>query len=142
MSPSFAHPRSRCQHPSLGWFALALLVTVGCDQGPQLFEVRGTVQFRGQPVTYGVINFFPSDGGRALGGPLQSDGGYRFELPEGEYGVIINAPSPLPPGWKEGDPVPTGKPLVPPKYSRVRTSGLTATVSPGDDSIQINYDLQ
>ena len=75
------------------------------------------------------------------GGPIGADGFYSVTLPPGEYKVRIDAPAPLPPGWKEGQPLPasTLRP-VPESYANFDTSGLTATVT-GESSQKVDFAL-
>ena len=111
----------------LGLLSVAL---VGCGgSGAGGTTLKGAVSYKGAPVTSGVINFVKS-GDRPLGGGIKPDGTYEFELPPGDYQVLINAPAPLPPDWKEGDPLPRKPPLVPENFSSFGTSGLTVTVGP------------
>ncbi|HEX6961089.1 MAG TPA: hypothetical protein VF175_04430, partial [Lacipirellula sp.] len=63
----------------------------GCGGGEPVTEVHGTITFNGKPVTAGLINF-QAEGGQPLGGEIQSDGTYRYELPPGEYQVRIDTP--------------------------------------------------
>lgn len=106
--------------------SLAALIG-GCGGGEPTTDISGKVTYNGQPVTSGLINFMPEKG-RPLGGGLQSDGTYAFEAPPGNYQVRVDAPAPLPEGYKEGDPMPNLPRLVPEKYANYGTSGLTATV--------------
>jgi hypothetical protein len=47
------------------------LFIAGCGSGePATYEVRGTVEWKGEPVTDGYVNFFP-DGGQ----PVKADAG-------------------------------------------------------------------
>jgi hypothetical protein len=111
--------------------SLAILFFAGCGGGPDTTTVSGKVSFEGKPVGDAVINF-QARGAKPLGGATNSDGTYSFDLPAGEYQVRIDAPAPLPPGWKEGDPEPPPAPrAVPEKYASYGTSGLTATVTDG-----------
>jgi hypothetical protein len=127
------------------WRAKLLLISVslclaGCSGGGDTTSVEGKVTYNGQPVTTGLINFMPKNGGRPLGGGINADGTYSFDLPPGEYQVRIDAPAPLPEGYKEGDPMPNLPPLVPEMYANYNTSGLTATVT-GEGAQTIDFDL-
>lgn len=109
------------------------LTAIGCGASEGGTHLQGVVSYKGAPVTSGVINFVKA-GSRPLGGALKSDGAYAFDMPPGEYQVLINAPAPLPAGWKEGDPLPKAPPLAPEKFASFGTSGLTVSV--GQDSPQ------
>jgi hypothetical protein len=116
---------------------LAALVG-GCGGNGPTTEVSGKVTYEGKSVTSGLINFMP-DQGRPLGGGIQPDGTYSFEAPPGNYQVRIDAPAPLPEGYKEGDPLPNAPRLVPEKFANYGSSGLTATVTDeGGQTIDFN----
>jgi len=122
----------------------ALAMLAGCG-GESTTGVSGSVTFNGKPVTAGVINFLPSKG-QPLGGALQPDGTFSFDLPPGEYKVRIDSPAPAAAGSQEtsavSSSIPTPQPAsgkpgeaqVPPQYASYETSGLTLTV--GDESSQ------
>jgi len=115
---------------ALGLLYIVTFFLSGCSSG-NTTTVTGKITYKGAPVPDGIINFMPS-GGRPIGGPIQSDGTYSYELPPGDYQVRIDAPAPLPSGFKEGDPLPPASArLVPEQYASYNSSGLTATV---DDS--------
>lgn len=118
------------------------VMAAGCDDGPATYTVKGSVSYQGKPVTGGLINF-KTVRGQPLGGGIKADGSYEFQLPVGEYLVRIDTPPEIPEGWKEGDPHPElGPREVPAKYARFRTSGLTATVQPDGEPLQIDYSLE
>ena len=59
-----------------------LLLLAGCDGGPQLHPAGGTVTFAdGRPVTAGVVEFAPVDGGPAARGQIQQDGKFTLTPP-------------------------------------------------------------
>lgn len=107
---------------------VAIALIAGCDSGPETNSVNGKITYQGKPVTSGLINFRPQ-GGRPLGGGIQPDGTYQFDLPAGTYEVRIDSPGALPAGWKEGDPPgQMGPRQVPEKFASF-SSGLTATIN-------------
>ena len=129
------------QRLTLSAWALLFCVLVGCDSGPQTHRVSGQVTFQGKPVDQGLINFRGEDGS-LYGGALEQDGEYECRLPAGEFDVRIDAPAPMPPGWKEGDPLPRRpQRLAPLKYANFRSAGLRATVSSDPDTHRIDYEL-
>lgn len=96
--------------------------------------------YQDQVIGQGTINFRAADGA-LYGGGLSSDGTYSYQLPSGQYQVRVDAPAPIPSGWKEGDPMPTGvNRLAPLKYANFGSSRLTATIS--DDPSSHKLDLQ
>jgi hypothetical protein len=120
---------------------VALAFSVGCG-GPSTTTVHGKITYKNQPVTSGLINF-QAKGQRALGGGINSDGTYEYEIPPGDYLVRIDTPPAPPPGWKEGDPQDKmGPRQVPIKYGDFVGSGLTAKISGDSGSQQLDFDLQ
>jgi hypothetical protein len=140
-----------CSPPqALALAALLLAVNWGCapkTDRPETLPVSGKVTYKGQPVTKGTITF-QSDGGQAATGEIQSDGTYRLStfadrdgaLP-GHHKVMIianDADPTLMPGSSPGYKPP--KDLVPKKYAKLETSGLTADVS--KDKTTFEFELK
>lgn len=125
-------------HRRLAFLSL-LVASIGCSSSGSTTTVTGKITYDGKPVTTGLINFMV-EGGRPLGGGIESDGSYSFDLPPGDYKVRIDSPPPPDPASLEAPPstpAPAGRPLVgqvPPKFANYETSGLTLTV--GADSSQ------
>ncbi len=132
-----------------------LTLLSGCsDSG--LTPVRGKVTFDGKPLPTGSIRFFPAEGGRPAVGQIATDGTYELSTTEpgdgakpGQYKVAVEsiestqtgpAPTSLEQEMELGG---TGRTsvtyLLPPEYSSHKSSGLTATVDAGDNTI--NFDL-
>jgi hypothetical protein len=121
---------------------LAIALAAGCGNGPSTYTVSGHVTYKGQPVESGLINF-QAAGQKPLGGAIDEEGAYEFELPAGTYQVRIDTPPALPPGWKEGDPPPKmGPRQVPEKFGSYATSNLTATVSDQESSQTVDFALE
>jgi hypothetical protein len=57
-----------------------LAVAVGCDGGPKLAQLSGTVTFKGQPVPAGYITFTPPSGGGTVRVVQVKDG--KFDTAE------------------------------------------------------------
>ncbi len=132
--------------------AVGLLIGAisGCTESverPKTFPVGGKVTYKGQPVPKGTVTFQPDEGHPAVG-EIQSDGTYQLStfaqgdgaLP-GHHKVFIIAntadPTKIPgstPGWTPP------KDLVPKKYNTAATSGLEATIS--QDQKTIDFDLK
>lgn len=114
--------------------------TAGCGDAPDTTMVRGAVTYKGAPVTYGIINFTAGKG-QPIGGSIQPDGSYEYEMPPGEYRVRIDSPEKVPEGMKEGDPFPPPSPRqVPEKFADFEASGLTATIG-GESPQQLDFKL-
>ena len=110
--------------------ALAALLTIsfiGCGKSSGV-PVRGHVTYRGETIAKGSVTFFPKSG-RPVTAVLSPSGEYSVELPPGGFDVVINVGVELPPGWKEGDPVPKQTNELPAKYTVRARSTLTATVA-------------
>jgi hypothetical protein len=110
------------------------------------FPVKGKVTLPdGKPLAAGKVVFVSS---KALEffGTVESDGAYTMKtpaaegLPEGSYKIRLEVDeSKLPPA--QGRPsAKRGKLPFPAKYSDELTSGLTATVTPGDNDIPLKLD--
>ena len=101
--------------------------------------VSGTVTYRGTPLSNASITFFPAVGRPAIASI--SDGEYSVRLPPGEYKVTITLGVDLPAGWKEGDPIPPPAMVLPPHYTNMRDTQLSAMVTE-DQSEPIDFALQ
>ncbi len=82
--------------PSLNWLARYTLLAscsiffVGCDSGEQVYQLSGTITYKGKPVPSGIIIFEPDSGQGNSGAPGRSkieDGKYDTSSEEG-YGVV------------------------------------------------------
>lgn len=121
--------------------SLALLSsTFGCGESSNTVTVRGHVTYRGEALTNAALMFFPTVG-RPTSAVLSSEGNYTTELPPGEYVVTVNVGAELPPGYKEGDPLPPSKFILPDEYTTRAKSKLTASVAPNQDE-PIDFALQ
>lgn len=115
-----------------------VILVAGCDSGPRLLPIFGTVSFEGKPIEKGTIEFIPTDGtsGPSTGGSIKAG---RYEVAaahgprkDGVYQVRITAPK------KTGKTMPNimqagGPPLeleenfIPPKYNLDSTLKITVT---------------
>jgi hypothetical protein len=103
-------------------------------------HVAGRVLYNGDPLKFGVVMFHPPRG-QVAQAEIQSDGSFdlsTFRLNDGvvpgRYQVSVvcyEAHDPNGPGLSESEGVGMlpGKPLIPLKYTRARSSGLTAEIS-------------
>lgn len=75
---------------------ICLLAAAGCDTGPEMIPISGTVTFQGKPIPLGKITLRAIEGTRApaLGGTIK-DGKYSIDTrggaPPGTYLVMIEA---------------------------------------------------
>lgn len=125
-----------------------LLCLAGCGQ-KDWGHVTGTVTVEGAPVGPGTILFEPTEREetttRAAIGYFQEDGKYSLisagkveGIKAGEYRVMIRGGSQEASGDEQVDPNMTTK--IPARYRENRSSGLTATVKPGNQTI--DFDLE
>jgi hypothetical protein len=136
--------------------ALILVFAAGCS-GAKLGQVSGVVTVDSVPVSTGTIMFVPADGKAAVG---SIGAGGRFTLttfqPDdgalvGSHKVTIHATkvgagTMVPASFEEEMKGMKGKVLVPgrvewivpEKYSQLATTDLTATVVPGNQTIDIH----
>ncbi|WP_337174966.1 carboxypeptidase-like regulatory domain-containing protein [Paludisphaera sp.] len=100
-------PRNRSRSLAAALFmAAASAATVGCDSGPALVTVTGTVTMEGKPVSHAAVQFSPNPSnavvlpGEAV---TDADGHYRLISDErngavpGKYHVVISRAAGEPP---------------------------------------------
>jgi hypothetical protein len=110
-----------------GWFSL-VLVAVGC--GPAKTEVSGTVRYRGELLTSGDVLVVDADG-MPHPSPISREGSYAAQgVPVGPVRFAVQVL----------DKDKSGKPLLPPRYAAVGTSGLSTTLRAGPNTF--NLDLE
>lgn len=123
-----------------------LVLVAGCDSGPRLLPVFGTVSFEGKPIEKGTIEFIPTDGtsGPSTGGSIKA-GRYQVAVAhglrnDGVYQVRITAlkktgktvPNIMQAG---GPPVELEDNFIPPKYNLDSKLKITATADAADKGI-------
>lgn len=107
-------------------------------------KVSGKVTIDGAPLKMGDISFSPVQAGPAATGKIDANGNYTVRMgtsagiPPGSYKVTIVAVESVP--ATPENPMPLPKMLTPPKYNNADTSGLTAEVKAGSNSIP--FDLK
>lgn len=134
---------------------LIAATTIGCDSGPKLIGVGGTVKYQGKPVPGADVVFTPDAGGAfALG---RSDEEGKFTLATdgksgalvGSYKVAVTAVRQKKAvkeseavGMTDAQIAANHEPLVPRKYNNTILSGLTATVGEDASANQFDFDLK
>lgn len=119
------------------WLRLAVaFVVIGvvgsaCKRNPRVVPVSGTVLYNGKPLPFGSILFQPDKGQNALG-EIQSDGSFKlssYALDDGavpgRHLVSVSCYEGQRGGGAGTSP---GKLLIPLKYTRLGSSGLSAEV--------------
>lgn len=148
----------------VGCFAVLCIAAIsGCggpaDDRPVRNVVSGVVTYQGNPVEDAILVFRPvgSDGQNANG---RTDASGEFQMGTfegtdgvvpGEYSVMISklevteTPKALPEDDPNYDPNPKveapPKNLLPEKYSKAETSGLTVSVPEGQDVTDLKFEL-
>ena len=127
------HVRSIC---GFAGFLAVLFALVGCDSGPPMAEVKGTVTFEGKPVEEGAIRFEAVDGKSPTAGGTIKDGQYSAKVPVGAMKVAISGSKGTGKKKKLYDTPDSPEmeekiPLLPPKYADYSKTELTFEVKRG-----------
>ncbi len=117
-----------------GALALVVCVALGCGQKSTDVAVTGHVTYKGQPIPRGSVAFFPAQG-RAVVTPTDDSGAYSATLAPGAYKVTVTVGVTLPPGWKEGDPLPKQAITLPVEYTTQSRTKLSATIGPASEQM-------
>jgi len=122
-------------------------LAAGCKRNPRVVPVAGTVLYNGQPLPFGSVTFQPDKGQPAVGDvssgtfTLSSYGPNDGAVP-GKHGVAVVCYESQRPGFQaQGDSL--GKLLIPLKYTRLGSSGLSADITdtPGDKPQEVILEL-
>lgn len=125
----------------VGVMVAASLAATGCGRGVKLVPVAGKVTLDGKPLEFGAVMVQPK-AGPAAQARINPDGTFRLGTFKPDDGVI---PGPAtirvicrkditPPG---GEMV-FGPNLIPDRYSRFDSSGLTAEIAAGMKPLEIS----
>jgi len=147
----------------IAWCVSASIAGCGAD-GPELVPAAGVVNYQGRPLPGAKVTFIPDSGGSIAMATTDAEG--KFELRTGTEPGIVTGPctatvSLMDAGVKSGlSPTMTPedmqrlqmegklqamleqqeKSLIPKKYNRAETSGLTFEVQKGEEN-QFTLDL-
>lgn len=140
---------------ALCFVALAMLAVLpACSKAIKTEGVTGVVTYNGEPLADATVKFIPTDGtGSQSYGKTNEKGEYKLQTllgaadagtTPGEYKVTVDCIETVETGNMieengETKPETVAESLIPAKYNNAETSGLTATVAPGDNTI--NFDL-
>ncbi len=120
-------------------FAALLALLLGCGSEPPKTPIHGKVLYNGKPLPFGVVMFQPVQG-QVAQAEINSDGTfdlstYRIKdgVIPGSYRVSVicyEAQDPEGPASveNEGGGAWMGRPLIPLRYTRTKSSGLTAEI--------------
>ena len=140
----------------LAMIALATFVLPACNDGKQKTEgVTGVVTFNGAPLPTATVTFSPKQGSEGTGaiGTTDDQGVYKLQTvlgkvgagtTPGSYEVSIKCEKVVDPGQAPDEDGNGGRDevvesVIPAKYGKTATSGLTAEVVSGNNTI--NFDL-
>jgi len=140
---------------------LTAVALSGCDNGKlKTIKVSGTITFDGAPLADASVNFIPETEGAGLAayGTTDAGGNYVLQTPQGavnagttpgKYLVTVQKIEKAPVAETSGEydgtssapssNLPRPKSLIPERYGKAVTSGLTATVE--KDNTVFNFDL-
>lgn len=125
-----------------------MLASVGCGPPANEFPTapaRGIVTYDGAPVPMGTVMLTPTGNGPPATGNIAEDGTFVLKTYGeddgavlGDHGVTITA-------LDIGDGSPEDinsapKELVPPKYGNANTSGLSATIVEGENTLEFRLE--
>jgi hypothetical protein len=123
---------------------ILFLLIAGCNNsGLDLVDARGVVKYDGQPLPGAGVVFIPASGLPAM--DITDDNG-EFSLATanqvgalvGEYRVTVSKTKTIEIPQKYGFPEYKTEYLIPQKYSKAATSGLTATIADDDNYLEFN----
>ena len=125
-------------------FLAGVALHAGCS-GPNAAQVSGTVTLDGQPLTTGMVSFYPDGGnGTPANGSIDASGRYSVStgtdagLAPGKYiAIVVATKDPPQPYDKTGAEIPP-IPITPGKYSSSTTSDLRFDVKPGPNTIPLS----
>ncbi len=121
-----------------------VLALTGCAPAEEPLEfgdVQGKLTLNGAPLPNAMVVFNRPESGHGGSAVVDGEGKYIVtdKLPVGSYQVVIS-PAPVKPP-NPGEPAPTIPPnKIPAKYSNPASSGLTAEVAPGENTL--DFDLK
>ena len=135
--------------------ALSMLAVLpACSKAIKTEGVTGVITYNGEPLADATVKFLPTDAtGSQSYGKTNEKGEYKLQTllgaadagtTPGEYKVTVDCITTVETGNMieengEEKPETVAESLIPAKYNNAETSGLTATVKPGDNTI--NFDL-
>ncbi len=124
---------------------LVWLPLIGCNYGPTLGQVSGTVLYEGEPLPHGTISF-ELTGGKFAHGEIKDGQILNVRtndpgdgVPVGNATIAINSvamtsePSTLESATGASSGMAVGRDLIPVRYANPATSGLTAVIEPGEN---------
>jgi len=120
---------------------LACVVSGGCNRGPTLVPAAGRVTFNGKPLETGAIMVQPV-AGPAAQAKINPDGTFQLSTFKPGDGAIVGPATVrvfcrkdiTPPGGEQA----WGPSLIPERYNRFDTSGLSVDIEAGMPPLEIS----
>jgi hypothetical protein len=125
--------------PLLASLIALTMGAAGCNKSASTVHVHGHVTYQGNPLPSSLLTFFPSTG-RPVSTNV-SNGDYAVDLAPGDYTTTIDVAPEFPPGFKEGDPQPKPKYVLPDEYTTRTKTTLKAIVNTSQDQ-PIDFELK
>lgn len=121
--------------------AAIALVCGGCGQRVTMVPVRGRVTVDGKPLGSGSVMFQPQ-AGPAARGQIGPDGSFELGTHHPGDGVragpaAVRVTSVAAVKVVAGEEQPAGRSVIPMRYADFTTSGITVTVAPGMEPVEI-----
>jgi hypothetical protein len=118
----------------------ATLALTGCSSGKKSFTLKGSVSYKGEPLTAGVLRLHMADNHMSVA-TIQPDGSFEAtDVVPGEAKLTLEENTRIRrvgPFGRQGGKKKASVP-IPPKYKEVDKSGLVFTLKAGDPlNIQI-----
>lgn len=141
---------ARCLHgvhrSAVGALALVTfaLVAAGCDRGPVLYPVTGSLTLDGKPLKGAAIGFIPKAGGRHGAAVTDENGEFvvgTFTADDGawagEHTIVVSAQRMVKPGNDRAGILPVMEYITPERYDNPETSGLPVEVKKDMDPVEL-----
>lgn len=121
--------------PFAGALTVALFALTGCESGPKVVPVSGTVTIDGQPLPYGHIQVLPT-GWRPASSAIGSDGKFMLTTTVSGDGCVVGTHPVVILAGESLNPE-TTKWHAPKKYTDPKTSNLTVTISGPTNDLKV-----
>jgi hypothetical protein len=123
---------------------LVLCVAAGCNRGPQVVRVTGTVKRNNQPVSGLMIHFYPEEGRRSWGF-TDAEGRYELEYDRKHKGALVGSHKVVVKPDAEvckmrGVPYPAAADRIVAKYGDLETTPLRYEVKADGQVIDIDLE--
>jgi hypothetical protein len=115
--------------------AAAIVAVSGCNKGIQKVTISGTISYKGQPLSSGLLKFVGPEGSTSAA-VIQPNGKFIItDVVPGEVKVgVVEAPQ----GGKTASGAKTAPVDLPEKYRDPEKSGLKYTITPGMSELNID----